>query len=145
MATVLKDYTTEEQSSVVPFFFFFFCEQNDSVQRIFINRSFLFKMGSVWRVKRFATWSRMYLKDVRKSQMMPDHVQKWLRQQPEDFYLCCGFRRTGKAMGQSVLMSVEHISKIKFFFLRYEYHVFYVLYPFVTYLLTLPRTILAFA
>jgi hypothetical protein len=27
-----------------------------------------------------------------------------------------------------------------FFFSRFEYHMFYVLYPFVTYLLTLPRT-----
>jgi hypothetical protein len=26
------------------------------------------------------------------------------------------------------------------FFYRFEYHVFYVLYPFVTYLLALPRT-----
>jgi cation transport regulator ChaB len=24
--------------------------------------------------------------DVRKSQMMPDQVRKWLRQQPKDFY-----------------------------------------------------------
>jgi hypothetical protein len=30
--------------------------------------------------------SRNSLKDVRKSQMMPDQVRKWLRQQSKDFY-----------------------------------------------------------
>jgi hypothetical protein len=47
--------------------------------------------------------------------------------------LCCGFRRTGKAM------LVEDMSRNKCFFFRFEYHMFYVLYQFVTYLLTLPR------
>jgi hypothetical protein len=37
-------------------------------------------------VKGFITGSRNSLKDVRKSQMMPDQVGKWLRRQPEYFY-----------------------------------------------------------
>jgi hypothetical protein len=43
-------------------------------------------MGSVCRVKRFITGSKNSLEDVRKSQMMPDQVRKWLRQQSKDFY-----------------------------------------------------------
>jgi hypothetical protein len=42
-------------------------------------------VGSVYRVKRFTIWSRNSLKDVRKSQMMPDQVRKWLIQQSESF------------------------------------------------------------
>jgi hypothetical protein len=45
------------------------------------------------------TGARNSLKDVRESQMMPEEVWKWLRQAAKRL-LCCGFRRTGKAMGQ---------------------------------------------
>jgi hypothetical protein len=47
-----------------------FCEQKDSVQIIFIKKCYLFKVGSVCRVKRFITGSRNSLMDIRKSQMM---------------------------------------------------------------------------
>jgi hypothetical protein len=47
MATVLRESNTEEQGSVVRF-----CGQKDSIQRIFINKCFLFTVGSVGRVKR---------------------------------------------------------------------------------------------
>jgi hypothetical protein len=43
-------------------------------------------MGSVCRVKRFTTEMGNSLKVFRKSQMMPDQVRKWLRQQTEYFY-----------------------------------------------------------
>jgi hypothetical protein len=56
------------------------------VHKIFIKKYFLFTLGSVYGVKRFTTWSRKSLMDVRKSQMMPDQVRKWLRQQSNDFY-----------------------------------------------------------
>jgi hypothetical protein len=50
--------------------------------------------------------------------------------------VCCGFRRTDKAM------LVEDMSKSEclFFPPRFDYRKFCVLYPFVTYLLTLPRS-----
>jgi hypothetical protein len=48
MVTMLEEYITEEQHSVA-----FFCVQKDSVQRIFINKCFLFTVGSICRVKRF--------------------------------------------------------------------------------------------
>jgi hypothetical protein len=45
--------------------------------------------------------------------------------------LCYGFRRTGKEKGEVYQM---------FFFFGFEHHMFYVSYPFVTYLLTFPRS-----
>jgi hypothetical protein len=48
--------------------------------------------------------------------------------------LFCEFRRTGKAMGQVV----EDMSRNKCFS---QVRISYVLYPFVTYLLTLPRSL----
>jgi hypothetical protein len=47
--------------------------------------------------------------------------------------LCCGFRRTGT----SVSMLVEDMSRNKCFFIAGSDIMFYVLCPFVTYLLTL--------
>jgi hypothetical protein len=40
----------------------------------------------VCRVKRFTTGFRNSLKDVQKSQVMPDRVQKWLKHQSEDLH-----------------------------------------------------------
>jgi hypothetical protein len=48
----------------------FLCGQKDSMQRIFINKFFLFTAGSVCRVKRFIAGSWNSPKDVRKSPMM---------------------------------------------------------------------------
>jgi hypothetical protein len=53
---------------------------------IFTKKYFLFTLGSVRRVKRFTTGSRISLQDVRKSQIMIDQVRKWLRQESKDFY-----------------------------------------------------------
>jgi hypothetical protein len=54
--------------------------------------------------------------------------------------LWCGFGRTGKAMGRVYQCCWRICREINvFFFSRYEYHMLHVLYPFVTYLLTLPR------
>jgi hypothetical protein len=50
--------------------------------------------------------------------------------------LCCGLRRSGKAMGQVYQVWWRICREINVFF-RFEYHMFYVLYPFVTYLLAL--------
>jgi hypothetical protein len=71
IATVLEEFSTEEQLSVIHF-----CGQKDSMQKIFIMKCFLFSVGNVCRVKRFTTGSRNSLRDVRKSEMMPDQVWK---------------------------------------------------------------------
>jgi hypothetical protein len=54
--------------------------------------------------------------------------------------LCCGFRRTGKAMGQ-VCQCWWRVCREVNVFSRFDYHMIYVLNPFVTYLLTLPCTL----
>jgi hypothetical protein len=54
--------------------------------------------------------------------------------------LCCGFRRSSKAMGEGCQCWWRICRKINAFS-RFEYHIFYVSYPFVTYLLTLPLKI----
>jgi hypothetical protein len=56
------------------------------MQKTLIKKCFLFTVGSVYRVKRFTIGSRNSLKGVRKSQMLPDQVRKWLRQQSKHFY-----------------------------------------------------------
>jgi hypothetical protein len=78
------------------------------MQWIFIKKYFLFTVGSVCRVKRFR---------------VAETTVKRL--------LCCGVRRTGKVMGQ-VYINVGGV------FFRFQYHMFYVLYTVVKYLLTLP-------
>jgi hypothetical protein len=52
--------------------------------------------------------------------------------------MCCGYWRTGKEVRQ-VYQCWWGICRGISVFPRFEYHMFYVLYPFVTYLLTLPR------
>jgi hypothetical protein len=53
--------------------------------------------------------------------------------------LCCGFRRTGKAIGH-VYQCWWRICREINVFPTFEYHMFYVLYPFVAYLLIPLRT-----
>jgi hypothetical protein len=64
-------------------------------------------------------------------------VWKWQRQQSKDFY-DVGFDALLND-GTSITMLVEDMSR-KNVSSRFEYHMFYVLYPVVTYLLTLPHT-----
>jgi hypothetical protein len=52
MVTVLEEYTAEEWRSAVRFY-----GQKDSMQRILINKCFLFTMRSACRVKRFSSGS----------------------------------------------------------------------------------------
>jgi hypothetical protein len=55
--------------------------------------------------------------------------------------LCCGFRRTGKAMGQVYQCWWRKCREIKFFLPGSNISCSTFLYQFVTYLLTLPRII----
>jgi hypothetical protein len=67
----------------------FFWGQKDSLQMIFIKKFFLFTVGSAFRGKRLKTGYRNSLKDVRKSQMRPDHVALLRLQQKQ---LCSGWK-----------------------------------------------------
>jgi hypothetical protein len=51
------------------------------------------------------------------------------------------FFAAGFKAAQNVWILLEYMSRNKCFLSRFEYRTFYVLYPFVAYLLTLPRTI----
>jgi hypothetical protein len=125
--TVLEEYATEEQRSVVRF-----CGQKDSMQRIFIKKCFLFTVGNICHIKRFETrcqkfhWWRGWNGGAEVAETTVKRL------------LCCGFRRTGKAMGQ-VYQCWWRVRRERNVFPRLEYHMFYVLYPFVIYLLPLPR------
>jgi hypothetical protein len=102
-------YTTEEQRSVAHF-----CGQKDSIQIIFVKNFFLFTVGSVCHVKRFIIRSRNSLKDVQKSQMMPDQVRKWQRQQPKDFY-AVGFDALVKQQDKCSNVGGGYVEKFFFF------------------------------
>jgi hypothetical protein len=65
-------------------------------------------------------------------------VRKWLRKQLKDFY-AAGFDTLVKRWDKCINVGGAY-TRNKCFFFRFEYHMFYVLYPFVTSLLTLPRT-----
>jgi hypothetical protein len=133
MATVLEVCTTEEQRSCVRFWGG--GGANDSVQGIFIKKFFLFTVGSVCREKQFTTASR----NVAKVSLMA----KWLKGRSgraettvKILSMLCVFRRTGKAMGQA-FQCWWRIYRETNVFSKFDYHMIYVLYPFVTYLLSL--------
>jgi hypothetical protein len=80
--------------------------------------------------------SRNSLKDVRKSQMMPDQVALLrLRQKKRSLY-AAGFDALVKRWDKCINVGGGYVEK---HFAGSNYHMFYVLYPFVTCLLTLPR------
>jgi hypothetical protein len=85
---------------------------------------FLSTVGSVCRVKTFTTGS----KNVAKVSLMKKRL-KWR-------LLCCGFRSIGKSMGQAYQCWWRICREINAFS-RFECHMFYILYPIVTYLLTI--------
>jgi hypothetical protein len=61
-------------------------------------------------------------------------VRKWLRQQSKDFH-AAGFDALVKRWNKCINVGGGHVKKQKFFF---QFRIsFYILYPFVTYLLTL--------
>jgi hypothetical protein len=64
------------------------------MQRIFINKCFLFTVGNVCRVKRFRLAGKRFV---------DEEVETGCAEVAETTVkrlLCCGFRRTGKATGQ---------------------------------------------
>jgi hypothetical protein len=87
---------------------FFFCGKKHSMEGIFINKFFLFRVGSVCGLKRFTTGSRNSLKDVRKSQMMPDQVRKRLRQQSNYFY-AAGFEALVKQWDKCINVGFMYV------------------------------------
>jgi hypothetical protein len=52
-------------------------------------------------------WAKNSLKGVRKSQMMPDQVRKWLRQRSKDFY-AAGFGTLVKRWDKCIVVYLPH-------------------------------------
>jgi hypothetical protein len=109
------------------------------MQRIFTKKYFLFRVGSICRVKRFTSRLRNSLRDVLKSQMMPRPCEE-VAETTVKILQCCGFWRTGKAMGQVYQCRWRICREINVFPRLEYYHMLYVLCPFGTNLLTLIRT-----
>jgi hypothetical protein len=81
LATVLEGRTTEEKRSVVRFLWTKGLDTKDIHKEMFPVYGWKCLLG-----KAVHSWARNSQKDFRKSQMMPDQVRKWLRQQSKDFY-----------------------------------------------------------
>jgi hypothetical protein len=105
MVTVLEDCTTREQSSLVQFL-----QEKGVSSRKIHKEMFLVYGGSVFRVKWFRTGSRNSLKDVRKSQILPDQVRKWLRQQSKDLYVA-GFDALVKQWDMCINVDGGYVEK----------------------------------
>jgi hypothetical protein len=71
-------------------------------------------VGSVCRVDGLTTWSRNSLNVVRKPQMMPDELRKWLRQQSEDNY-SAGFEALVKQWDKCINVDGGCVEKYIFF------------------------------
>jgi hypothetical protein len=102
MATVLEECITEEQSSVVRFS----CWQNDPMQKIFIKKYFMFRVGNFYRVKRFSLGVKRFADD----EEVEKEVRKWLRQQSKDFY-AAGFDALIKRWDKCVNVGGGHVAK----------------------------------
>jgi hypothetical protein len=120
--------TTEKQRSVLRLLWAKWHNTKNIHEEIF-----LLTVGSVCRVKRFTT-GRQAFRWLRRGwnggSKVPEIIVRRL--------LCCGFRRSGKAIGQ-VYQCWWRICREINVSSRFEYHMFYVLQPFVSYLLILPR------
>jgi hypothetical protein len=76
MATVLEECTPEEQDSIVRFLW-----KKDSMQRIFIQKYFLFTVGSICPVKLFTVGGKLFAND----EEVEMEVRKGLRKESKDF------------------------------------------------------------
>jgi hypothetical protein len=121
-------YTTEKQRSVVRF-----CGQKVSMQRMPIKKCFLFTVGSVCRVKRFTTGWQTFRWWRRGWNGGAEVVETTVKS-----FLCCGFRCTRKATRKIYQYWWRICREINVFPVL---NIIYVLYPFVTCLLTLPCTL----
>jgi hypothetical protein len=135
MVTLLEVYTTEEQLSVVLSLWAKGLSATDVHKEMFpvYGGKCLLRKAVHNGVEKFSQERSKVADDARPGAEVAQATVKRVKR-----LLCCGFRRTGKAMGQ-VYECWWRICREIIFFPRFEYHMFYVLYSFVTYLLTLPR------
>jgi hypothetical protein len=109
-----------------------FCVKKELVQRIFIDKFFPVYGGKCLLRKVVYTWIKKFSQGRSKA---ADDARR-VAETTVKRLLCSEFRRTGKAMGQVYQWRTCREINV---FPRFEYHMFYVLYQFVTCLLPLPR------
>jgi hypothetical protein len=80
------------------------------MQRIFINKYFLFTVGSVCRIKRFTAGSR----NVADDDEVEIEGQKWFRQQSNGFY-GAGLGTLVKRWGKCISVGGGYVEKYIFF------------------------------
>jgi hypothetical protein len=97
-------------------------------------------MGSVGHVKLLTAGSRNSLKGFPESQMMKRRCGSGWDNSQKDLY-AAGFEALIKRWDKCISVGGGCVEKWMFFFFRIEYHTFYVLYPFLACLLTLPRSL----
>jgi hypothetical protein len=131
MATVPEERIIEEQRFVVLFFLWAKVPNAKDIP----NEMF---PAHGWRCLLRKVVHNCVQKRFADEEEVETEMGKWLRQQSKNFY-AAGFRHTGKSMGQ-VYEYWWRICREINNFSRFECHMFYVLCPFVTYLLSLPRT-----
>jgi hypothetical protein len=124
MAAMLEVCTTEERRTVVRFVWTKGLNAKDIHKEMFPVY-----VGKCLSRKAVHSWIEKRGRRCADDEEIDTEVRKWLRQQSKDFWV----RRTDKVMGE-MLSVVEDMSRSKCFYL-------YVLYPLMTYLLTLPRTL----
>jgi hypothetical protein len=123
MATVLEECSTKEQRSVV-----FLWAKGPNAKDIHKEIFPVYGWKCLSR-KTIHTWAEKRAERFADDEVAATAVKT---------LLYCRFRRTGKAMGQ-VYRCWWGTRREIHFFSSFEYHMFYVLCPFVTNLLTLPR------
>jgi hypothetical protein len=106
MATLLEECTVAEERSVLRFF----VAKGFNVEDIYKEMFPVYGGQCFCRVKRFTTGSRNSLKDVRKSQMMPDQARNWRRQQSKGFG-AAGFDRLVKRWDKCIKVGGGYVEK----------------------------------
>jgi hypothetical protein len=105
MATVLEVYNTEEQHSVGHFLWAKQLSAKDINKEMFPVYG-----GNCLSRKAVYNWIEKFPQGRRKSQMMPDQVQKWLRQQSKYFY-AAGFHTLVKLRDHCISVGGGYVEK----------------------------------
>jgi hypothetical protein len=122
MATVLEEHSTEDQRSAVCFLWAKELNAKDIHKEMFSVYG-----GKCLSRKAVHNWVEKFSQG--RSKVADD---AGVAETTVKTLLCCGFRRTGKAMGH-VYQCWRRICREINVLSMFEYHMFYVLYPFVTF------------
>jgi hypothetical protein len=132
MATVLEECTVDQQCSVMRFLW-----AKVFNAKYIRNEMFPVYGGKCLSHKAFHNWVEKFSQE-RSKVADNDPLGAEVTETTVKRLVFCGVRRTGKAMGQMYQSWWRKCREINVF-PRFEYHILYVLYLFVTYMLILPR------